>query len=332
MYVCAFGWLKPDGKDFMNRRFFLFPALLAGVFAVAPLAMAQSDAPGTGRAVITVLPKNDKQPTADVSQQAIKVEVNGKPTTISNWQPLRGSQSNIELVILIDSGARSSLGSQMGELQHFVTSLPPSVKAAFAYMQNGRALLAGPLTANHALAVQGLHLPIGQPGSSASPYFCLSDLAKRWPSNDLHAAREVLMITDGVDQYERRYDPDDPYVQAAINDSARAHLVVYSIYWLSNGRADRSGYENNAGQNLLLQVDQATGGKSYWQGMGNPVTFAPYFEDLNRRFNNQYEMQFTAPIKNKAEIASLKVKTTDSKVKVDAPQRVLIAPQGAAPE
>lgn len=326
------GSLKTDGKDYMNRRFFLIPAVLAGLCVAAPLTIAQSDAGGIGEAVITVLPKNDKQATADVSQQAIKVEVNGKQTAISNWQPLRGSQSDIELIILIDGSARVSLGRELGELQHFVSALPPNVKATFAYMENGRAALAGPLTGNHSLAVQGLHLPTGQPGSSASPYFCLSDLAKRWPSNDMNAAREVLMITDGVDEYERHYDPEDPYVQAAINDSARAHLVVYSIYWLSNGRADRSSYENNAGQNLLLQVDQATGGKSYWQGMGNPVSFQPYLDDLNRRFNNQYEVQFTAPIKNKAEIASLKVKTTDSNVKVDAPQKVLVAPQGAARE
>ena len=32
---------------------------------------------------------------------------------------------------------------------------------------------------------------------------------------------------------------------------------------------------------------QATGGKSFWQGMGNPVSFQPYFEELTRRLRNQ---------------------------------------------
>lgn len=316
----------------MRDKSLLIPAVLVCLCLTAPFGRAQNENQGQGRAIVTALPRNDKQPTADVSQQAIRIEVNGRKTPVSNWQPLRGSASDIELVILIDSGARTSLGQEMGELQKFVTFLPPNVKAAFAYMQNGRAALAGPLTGEHAHAIQGLHLPLGQAGMSASPYFCLSDLAKHWPSNDANARREVLMITDGVDQYERRYDPEDPYVQAAINDSVRAHLVVYSIYWASNGRADRSQYANNAGQNLLLQVDEATGGKSYWQGMGNPVSFQPYFEDLNRRFNNQYELQFTAALKGRAEVRTLKVKTSDRNVKVDAPQRVLVAPQGASPE
>ena len=316
----------------MKYTSLLVPALLAGLCIAAPFAAAQNENQGRGQAIVTALPKNEKQATANVSQQAIQIEVNGKQTPISNWRPLRGSSSDIEFVILIDSGARESLGREMGELQKFVSFLPPNVKAGFAYMQNGRAALAGPLTADHARAIQGLHLPNGQPGASASPYFCLSDLAKHWPSNDPNARREVLMITDGVDQYERRYDPEDPYVQAAINDSVRAHLVVYSIYWVSNGRADRSWYANNAGQNLLLQVDQATGGKSYWQGIGNPVTFQPYFDDLNRRFNNQYELQFTAALKGKPEIQTLKVKNGDSNVKVDAPQKVLVTPQGTSPE
>ncbi|HTV15132.1 MAG TPA: hypothetical protein VME68_10475, partial [Acidobacteriaceae bacterium] len=142
--------------------------------------------------------------------------------------------------------------------------------------------------------------------------------------------REVLMITDGVDQYERVYDPDDPYVHSAMDDAARAGLVVYSIYWLSNGRADRSWYENNAGQNLLLQLDESTGGTSYWEGTGNPVTIAPYFADLSRRWNNQYELSFAAPLKGKATVANLKVKTTTPDVKVDAPQRVYLEPGGMA--
>ena len=50
------------------------------------------------------------------------------------------------------------------------------------------------------------------------------------------------MVTDGVDNYNRRYDPEDPYVQAAINDSVRARLIVYSIYWTNAGRFDRRMY------------------------------------------------------------------------------------------
>ncbi len=316
----------------MGRAFLYLPAVLAGLLAAAPMAVAQNENQAQGQAVVTVLPKNASQAASDVAGSSMSVQLNGKRTNAINWQPLRGTQSGVELILLIDDGARISLGREWDDITHFVQSLPPNVKFAFAYMENGRAVLPGPLTSDHAKALQTLHLPIGEPGYAASPYFCLSSLAKNWPSTDPTARREVMMITDGVDQYERQYDPEDPYVQAAIDDSVRARLVVYSIYWLSNGRADRSGYENNAGQNLLLQLDEATGGKSYWIGTGNPVSLQPYFDDLSRRLNNQYELSFTTALKGKPEVENLKVKTTASNVKVDAPQKVWVAPAGIAHE
>lgn len=301
-------------------------AILAALAAASPGAYAQSEGQGQGQAIITVLPKQNSGPAPEVSEQNIRVQVDNKAVGVNGWQPLRGAGAGVELVILIDDGARSSIGREMSDITHFVQSLPPHVKAAFAWMENGRAVLATALSADHAKTLQGLHLPLSAPGESASPYFCLSDLAKNWPSDDTTARREVVMISDGVDSYEMRYDPEDPYVQAAIQDSARARLVVYSIYWRSAGRADRSWYENDAGQNLLLAVTQATGGNSYWMGMGNPVSLSPYFDDLSRRLNNQYELGFAAPLRGKAQVEDLKVKITAPGVQVTAPQKVFIAP------
>ena len=167
--------------------------------------------------------------------------------------------------------ARSSIGTQINDIAKFIQGLRPDAKVGVAYMENGRAVFAGPLTTDHAAAMRELRLPLaGEPGVSASPYFCLSDLAKNWPSNDAHARREVVMVTDGVDYYEVRYDPEDPYVAAAIEDAVRAHLIVYSIYWRNQGRLDRTGYAANDGQNLLAQLTQATGGNSYWEGYRQP--------------------------------------------------------------
>ena len=298
----------------------------AGLLAIAPLAFAQNEGQGQGTAIVTVLPKDSHASAPDISEQTIHVEVNGKQSQITNWQPLRGTQSPVELVLLIDSGARTSLGREFDDIRQFIQSLPPNVRISLADMQNGRAVLAGPLSADHAKAVQQLHLPNGLPGQSASPYFCLSDLARRWPSNDSSARREVIMITDGVDYYYLQYDPEDPYVQSAIQDSARAHLVVYSIYWGNAGRFDRSGYANDEGQNLLLEVTAATGGNSYWMGMGNPVSLSPYFDDVSRRLNNQYELGFTAPMSGRPEMANLKVKINAPDVKVTAPQETWIGP------
>lgn len=300
-------------------------SLSGAVVAAASLAagvpaMAQNDQ-AQGTAIVTVMSKHGNQPPAPVPQNAVQAKVDGKNATITSWGP---DTNPLELVLLIDSSARTSLGRELSDIASFVQKLPPDAKFAIAYMQNGQSYLATPLTTNRQEALRGLHLPVGAPGSNASPYFCLSDLAKRWPSHNPNARREVVMITNGVDNYERRYDPEDPYVQSAIRDSARAGLVVYSIYWTDEGFLNRGGYAANTGQNLLTEVAQATGGTLFWQGFGNPVSLAPYFEDLNRQFGEQYQLSFNAEMKGKPQVVDMRLKVNDGNVKVDAPTQVMV--------
>lgn len=299
--------------------------VVAGGLLLAAPAFAQGDkAMGQGRAVVTILPKGHGEMTASISQQDLNIKVNGKPSMVTSWKPLRGPDDRLELVILIDGSARSSLGNQFSDIQSFVNGLPPNTKAAIAYMMNGQALFAGPLSTDHARVLQALHLPGGPIGVSASPYFCLSDLAQHWPSGDRGARRAVVMVTDGIDNYERRFDPEDPYVQAAITDSVHAGLVVYSIYYMVMGRMDRSLYANNTGQSLLQMVEDATGGESLWPGIGNPVSFQPCFEKLTRDLRNQYELGFSASLSGKPAVQTLKLKVGAQAVSVSAPQQVFV--------
>ncbi len=301
--------------------------LAATVLFACPLAQSQ----GTGQVIVTILPKNGSELPPNVTQQDVQqVKANGKQAVVTSFVPLRGAQGNVELVILIDSSARTSLGRQMQDIERFVRSLPPNIKATIGYMDNGHAAFSTPLSTDREGTLKSLHLPVGGPGSNGSPYFCLSDLAHRWPSNDRAARREVVMITNGVDEYQRRLDPDDPYVQAAITDSIRAGMVVFSIYWTDAGRADLTQAANNAGQSLLVEMTEATGGKSFWQGMGNPVSFDPYFDELTRRLHNQYELGFTAPVGNKPELETFKLKLSVPGAEVDAPKQVFVVPQSAA--
>ena len=273
------------------------------------------------------MPKGDQPAT--IHPQDIDVKVDGKPTSNLHMASAKGPDSPLELVILIDGSARSSLGTQLGDIGNFVKEMPADAKIAIAYMTNGRAAFTGPLSSDPAVVLRGLHLPGGSPGTSSSPYFCLSDLAKNWPSRDSTARREVVMITDGVDYYNLHFDPNDPYVQAAINDSLRSGLVVYSFYWINRGHLDGTEYENNAGQNLLSELTQATGGNSYWQGSGNPVSFDPFFKDLRRRLQNQYKVSFSSELKGKAQLQRFSLKLQGKDAKVYAPQQVFVTRDGA---
>jgi hypothetical protein len=309
---------------------FVAAGLAVGVVSVASPALAQGEKEGQGQVTVTVLPKNPGDAAPTVTPKDLNLKVNGKEARITNFEFHRSPNDAVELVILIDGSARSSLGTQMDEIGRFVKSLPPNIKATIGYMQNGNAALAGPLSSDHDAVIRGIHLPGGSVASNGSPYFCLSDLAKRWPSMDTAARREVVMITDGVDEYNRRFDPEDPYVQAAIADSVRARLTVYSIYWRGQGRFDNTQYGNDTGQNLMVIVTDATGGKSFWQGTGNPVSFNPYFEELSRRFRNQYELSFNVDFNGKPQVEGMKLKLKVANSDVAAPQQVFVMQPGMA--
>lgn len=303
---------------------------VASMLLIIGTAFAQGEKEGQGQAVVTILPKHEGDAAGSFSAQSAKLKVGGKETSVTNLVPLQGSRDGLELVVLIDSSARTSLGNQLDEIARFIKTLPPNARVAVAYMQFGRAVFESPLSTDHAQVIRGLHLPGGTAGSSGSPYFCLSDLAKHWPEGDRATRREVLMVTNGVDDYNPRYDPDDPYVQAAMQDSIRAGMVVYSIYWADRGRFGATGYANNTGQNLLVQVTEATGGKSFWEGMGNPVSFQPYLDEFSRRLRNQYELSFVTQFNGKPAVEGFKLKLSVPGAEVNSPQQVFVARPGVA--
>jgi hypothetical protein len=296
---------------------------LAAMVSVPALAEKLT---GHGKVIVTVTNKADKGAPITVPEKDLTVKVDGKTAMISHWE---AATNPLQVVLLIDNSSWSSLGTQMNDIKDFIRSLPAEAEVGVAYMQNGQAVFSSPLTKDKEAAVRGLHLPSGTPGGSASPYFCLSDLAKHWPSKDMDARREVIMITNGVDNYHPRFDPEDPYVKSAVRDSLKAGLVVYSIYWHSMG-VPGGAYFSSTGQSLLLQVSDATGGVAYWQGLSNPVSFRPYFKEMKQRFGEQYNLEFSAPMYGKkAYVANLKVKARTEGAKITAPDRVWFTPPGA---
>jgi hypothetical protein len=311
------------------RRSALIAPVLGIWFAMAgALAPIRAQEGATTRAVVTVNSKSAEDVTT-VPQQSISVLQNRKLQDVTGWVPLRGARSGLQLVLLLDDSARSSLGLQLNDLRDFVVGLPPTTQVAVGYMRNGTAAMVQNFTSDHEAAAKAFRIPTGTPGGNGSPYFCLSDLIKRWPGGATNIRREVIMVTDGIDRYSGgRFDPENPYVQAATSDAQKAGVIVYSIYYRDAGRLDRSGVASDGGQNYLIQVSGGTGGQAYYQGLGNPVSFAPFLSDIQRKLQNQYELSFVSTAKR--ELQPIQVKTSQPNTKLQWPARVLAG--GAMPQ
>ncbi len=296
-----------------------------GLFMVAVRPPLSAQETSTGRAIVTANTKGAEGATT-VPKQTISLYENRKLQEVAGWVPLRGERSGLQLVVLLDDSSRGNLGLQLNDIRTFLGGLPPTAQVAIGYMRNGTPNLVQKFTNDHALAAKSLRLPSGNAGINGSPYFCLSDLVKHWPGGDSNVRREVIMVTDGVDRYSgARFDPENPYVQAATSDAQKAGVVVYSIYYRGQGRLDRSFVATDGGQNYLTMVSGATGGKVYLEGFGNPVSFAPFLSDIQRKLQNQYELTFVSTAK--PGLQGIRVKTSQPNTSLEYPSRV---PVGAA--
>jgi VWFA-related protein len=284
------------------------------------VATAAVQETSTGRAVVTADTKGAEGITK-IPKQSISFYENRKLQDISGWTALRGPRSGLQLVILLDDSSRGNLGLQLNDIRSFLSGLPPTTQVAIGYMRNGTPNLVQNFTSDHAQAAKALRLPQGIAGVNGSPYFCLSDLAKHWPGGNNDVRREVIMVTDGVDRYSGgRFDPEDPYVRAATSDAQKAGVIVYSIYYRGAGRLDRSLVATDGGQNYLTQISGDTGGKVYLEGFGNPVSFAPFLSDIQRKLQNQYELTFVSTAK--PGLQSIRVKTNQPNTSLQFPARV----------
>jgi VWFA-related protein len=299
--------------------------LLAVSGALRPAAGQETS---TARAVVTVTTKSAED-TATVPRPSITVYENRKIQQVTGWNPLRGERAGLQLVVLLDDSSRGNLGSQLNDLRTFLTGLPPTTQVAIGYMRNGAPNLAQAFTSDHAQAAQSLRLPTGTAGINGSPYFCISELVKHWPGGDQNVRREVIMVTDGIDRYSGgRFDPDNAYVQAATSDAQRAGVIVYSIYYKGTGRLDQSALATDGGQNYLTQISDATGGQVYLEGFGNPVSFAPFLSDIQRKLQNQYELTYVSSAK--PGLQAIRVKTTQPNTNLKWPARVPVGGVSAA--
>jgi hypothetical protein len=309
----------------MKKHSLMLAVLIAitTLLASGQLIAAQENSPTAGPAVnlvVTVEARHGSN-VPDISREDVMVYEGRDRDKVTAWLPLQGDHAGLEVFVLLDDSSNISLGSQLEDIRQFIGAQPATTKIGVAYMQNGTAQVAQNLTSDHTLAAKALRLPLGNPGATASPYFSLGDLIKRWPEGN--ERREVLMITDGIDRIWGS-GPGNTYVDSVIEQAQRAGIIVFGIYTPGAGHYGHSFWRMNWGQNYLSQVADETGGEAYYLGYGAPVSFAPYLEDITHRLGRQYLLTFLAKPQKKAGMQRVKLQTEVPNAELVSADRVYV--------
>ena len=301
--------------NFVISRLVVISAI-ASLFSLP--AFAQNEGIVNTQALVEVSGKGEAIPAmADV-----QMSVEGKKEQLTGWS--RVSPNGVQIAILMDDGLRMSVGRELSDFRAFVNGLPPGVQVYIGYMRNGTVETAQSFTTDHGAAASRFRLPLGSPGISASPYFCVSEFVKHWPTDPAQpGARFIMMITNGVDPYNGStsiLNQDSPYVQAAIEDAQRAGVSVSSVYYGDSGF--RGGRGSFSGQSYLAQTSDGTGGRAYYEGTGNPVSLSPYLAQFQHAISETFVATFPAKAKGK-ELVRIKAETKVSGTKLRTPTEVL---------
>jgi len=270
--------------------------------------------------VVTAEPRKDAA-ASNIDPGDVMAYIKHERAKVSNWVPLRDGKAGLQLYLLIDDSSSSQLSLQLDDLRKFIASQPPTTEIGVAYMQNGNAVILQKMSSDHEAAAKSLRIPLGYAGDSASPYFALGDLIKRWP--EAKVPREVLMVTDGIDRYWGA-GPDDPYVSSTIDQAQKAGVVVFAIYMPGVGHWGHSYWRMNWGQIYLSQVADETGGEAWYLAFSAPVSFRPYLDDLTNRLGRQYWLTVAATPEKKAGFRQFRVMTEVPNVDLVSADRIYV--------
>src|SRR5256885_10232831 len=149
-------------------------ALLA-VTALATSRVVAQQASSTGvpvHMVVTVEPRHGSNVPV-INREDVMVYQGRDRAKVTDWLPLQGEHAGLQLFILIDDAANTSLGSQLEDIRQFINAQPLTTAIGVAYMRNGTADILQNLTNDHAQAGKALRLPFGDAGAAGKSLFSL---------------------------------------------------------------------------------------------------------------------------------------------------------------
>jgi hypothetical protein len=301
--------------------------LTSAVFALAianPAVGAQQSSGVPVHVVVTVEARKGEE-TPMIKREDVMVREGRDRDEVIEWVPAQGEHASLELMILLDDGSNTTLGTQLEDIRNFINTQPDTTKIGVAYMRDGVAQVVQNLTSDHALAAKALRLPVGLRGVNGSPYFSLTDLVKRWPATT--ARRAVVMATDGIDLFYGTGDLQDPYLDEAIDNALRADITVSTIYTPGVGHFGHSYWQTYWGQIYLSRLAEETGGEAYYIGFTGPrVSFTPFLDDVGKRLAHQFLLTFLAKPPKKANWQRIRLMTEVTNADLVSPGKVWVVP------
>ena len=212
------------------------------------------------------------------------------PLVNSDRKPLNGARvmTPVNLAILVQDDLVSHVSNELNITRDFIQSLPEGSQVMVGYIRSGSLQVRQPFTRDLGAAARSLRILVSNTSVSPyNPYVEVLDALRLFDSKNKNP-NVVLLISDGLD-VSRGFDSASVLnsidLERAIAEAKRRDVSVFSFYAPSVGLTRRNFLAASWGQSSLNRISDETGGKAFFQGTSDFVTFNPYFERLTRALN-----------------------------------------------
>lgn len=194
----------------------------------------------------------------------------------------------VNLAILIQDDLVSHVSNELDITREFIRSLPAGSQVMVGYIRSGSLQVRQKFTPDLGTAARSLRILVSS--ASASPYNPYVEVLEALRGFDSQSknTKVVLLISDGLD-VSRGFDAASVLnsidLERAIAEAKRRDVSVFSFYAPSVGLTRSNFLAASWGQSSLDRISHETGGKAFFQGTTDFVTFDPYFERLTRALN-----------------------------------------------
>lgn len=243
---------------------------------------------------LTIRVKGGVAPS-ELELQTVDLTVNedGDPQTILSIRAM-GTNSPINLMVLIQDDVVSSIGLETKSLAEFIRGLPRGSRVSVGYLRIGSLQVRQKFTGDLEKAAKSVRGPMGVASVAPyNPYVEVIEAAKRFDSQPA-GRRAILLVSDGLD-VSHGIDSSSPSqsldLQRAITEAQRRSIAVYSFYAPAALTAPGGTLIANA-QSSLLRLSDETGGRAFFQGFSAPTSFDPFIKEVKATLDRQIALTY----------------------------------------
>jgi VWFA-related protein len=231
------------------------------------------------------------------------------------------SENPLELAILIQDDLDSTVNLELKRLGDFIRRLPSGSRVMVAYLRGGSVQVRQRFTQDLEKAANSLRIITGSLGGGGNPYEGISEAVKRFDALPT-GRRAILLVSNGFDTLNGAGNfasLQSSALERAISNAQRRSVAVYSFY--SNGAFTQNANSTTVltSQGLLQKLSDETGGRTFFQGTQSPVSFDPFFKELNLALTRQFALTYLSTHMKKG-YHKIQITSTNPQVKIEHPK------------